>query len=153
MIEHDFVKEPELRNNQLNELLGFMSPHKQIIDDFWATVVKVTDGDTITLRTDFRDFDFPLRFLGVNAPELSEGGDEAKEWLTTRLLGKTVYIALSKERVEKWGRLLGKVISEGLDVSEELVMRGFAVPWDNRHDGKIRSPIKPISEVLKSAIA
>ena len=152
MVDHDFKENPELRNNQLDVLM-FQPPHKQIIDDFWAVVVKVTDGDTVTLRTDFRDFDFPLRMLGINAPELSEGGQEAKAWLTSRLLNKTVYIMLSEERVEKWGRLLGTIISEGLDVSEEEIVRGFAVPWDNRHDGKIRSPIKQIEEVLKSAIA
>ena len=152
MVEQDFKKNPELRNNQLDEL-RFQSPHKQITDDFWAVVVKVTDGDTVTLRTDFRDFDFPLRMLGINAKELSEGGGDAKEWLTSRLLGKTVYIMLSEERVEKWGRLLGTIISGGLDISEELIIRGYAVTWDNRHEGKIRNPIKPISEVLKSAIA
>ena len=152
MVEHDFKENPELRNEQLDEL-RFQSPHKQITDDFWAVIVKVTDGDTVTLGTAFRDFDFPLRMAGINAKELSEGGEDAKEWLTSRLLGKTVYIMLSPERVEKWGRLLGRIISEGLDVSEELIIRGFAVTWDNRHEGKIRSPIKPISEVLKSAIA
>ena len=58
--DHDYKKFPELTNKQINEF-GFQSPHKQITEDFDATVVHVTDGDTIRLRTDFRDFTFPLR--------------------------------------------------------------------------------------------
>ena len=30
---------------------------------------------------DKRDFDFPVRFLGINAPEMNEGGGEAREYL------------------------------------------------------------------------
>ena len=45
------------------------------------TVVKVVDGDTVRLETDFRDFDFPLRVLGIDSLELHEGGQEAKEYL------------------------------------------------------------------------
>jgi endonuclease YncB( thermonuclease family) len=37
-------------------------------------------------------------------------------------------------RVEKWGRLLGYVIFGGVDVGEEEVNSGFAVPWANRLD-------------------
>ena len=146
-LEHDFITNPELRNNQLQELL-LQSPHKQLLDDFWATVVKVHDGDTVTLRIQERDFDFPLRLHGINAKELSEGGEEAAEWLRGRLLNEEVYINLSKERVEKWGRLLGKVIHQGLDVGETEIVLGLATTWENRKEGKIINPVKEIKELV-----
>jgi hypothetical protein len=58
VFEHDYVANPELTNQQLAEY-GWDSPHEQIERDFEAVVVKVHDGDTVTLRVGFRDFDFP----------------------------------------------------------------------------------------------
>jgi endonuclease YncB( thermonuclease family) len=66
---HNFKDFPELTNAQMSDFY-FDSPHKQITADFRALVVKVHDGDTITLRVEWRNFDFPLRFLDINAPEL-----------------------------------------------------------------------------------
>ena len=89
--EHDFKKFPELTNRQLEEM-QFDSPHRQITANFGADVVKVHDGDTITLRTDFRDFDFPLRFLDIDALELGEGGEETRDWLKIRLLKESIWV-------------------------------------------------------------
>ena len=72
-LDHDFKNFPELTNSQL-KVFYFDSPHKQITEDFVATVVKVTDGDTVRLETDFRAFTFPLRMAEIAAPELGEGG-------------------------------------------------------------------------------
>ena len=46
---HDFNRFPELTTSQMAESY-FESPHKQVSGDFRATVVKVHDGDTITVR-------------------------------------------------------------------------------------------------------
>ena len=107
MEEHDYEKFPELTNTEINEI-GMLSPHTQYTEDFTATVVKVHDGDTITLRTKDRDFDFPLRFLDIDAPELNEGGEETRDWLKDQILGEEVEIKINKRnRVGKYGRLLG----------------------------------------------
>ncbi len=136
-LEHDFKKFPELTNKQLQEL-QFLSPHKQITEDFMATVVKVHDGDTITLSTEFRDFTFPLRFLDIDTPEMNEGGEEARDWLTVRLLNEKVEIQINKDnRVDKYGRLLGRVFHTGLDVGEEQLNRGLAVPFSARTEGEL----------------
>jgi len=134
---HDFKRFPELRNNQL-DFYYFLSPHKQIFEDFKAKVVNVHDGDTITLRTDFRDFDFPLRFLDINAPELNEkGGHESKSWLEKKILNEEVEIIIDpKNRVDKWGRLLGKVRHEGMILNEEAILVGMATPFDQRDEGR-----------------
>ena len=137
MFEHDFNKYPELTNAQIADM-GFSSPHIQITEDFTATVIKVHDGDTITLKADFRDFAFPLRFLNIDAPELSEGGEESRDWLKNKILHKTVQVVINaSQRVGKYGRLLGRVIFNGLDVGEEEMHLGYAKPFGQRTEGEL----------------
>lgn len=143
MPEHNFKEFPELRNNQLNDF-QLISPHKQITEDFRAKVVKVHDGDTVTLRIEEREFDFPLRVVGVDAKELSEGGQEAAAWLRERIEGEEVDIILDPKRVDKWGRLLGKIIHRGMDPSEEMMWLGLVKTYENRNEGIIINPIKEV---------
>ena len=137
MIEHDFKNFPELTNRQIEEF-GFQSPHKQITEDFKAKVVKVHDGDTVTLRVGFRNFDFPLRLLDIDAPELNEGGELARDWMENRILNENVEIRIEKNnRVDKWGRLLGTIIHRGIDVGNEELIYRFAKPFARRGEGII----------------
>jgi len=135
--EHDYKAFPELSNRQLEEL-QFTSPHVQITEDFEAEVVKVHDGDTITLRTSFRDFDFPLRLLDIDSPEMSEGGQEAKEWLSSKLLFKKIKVLIdSRNRVGKYGRLLGHVLFGGLNVAHEEIALGLAKEFGTKKEGEV----------------
>jgi len=125
------------------EIYYFDSPHKQIFEDFTARVVKVHDGDTITVRWRERDFDFPIRFDDVAAPELNEeGGIEAQQWLENRILNKEVDIIVNEKRVEKWGRLLAGVVHGGQNVGDEEIMRGLAKPWAQGKEGTIPNAFK-----------
>ena len=134
---HDFKRFPELTNSQL-QIYYFESPHKQLIEDFRAKVVKVIDGDTIRVEMNDRDFDFPIRFSNTAAPEMSEaGGREAQSWLENQILGKEVDIVIHESRVGKWGRLLGEVISNGVSMNEESMRRGFAIPFSERESSTI----------------
>ena len=134
---HDFKAFPELSNSQL-ETLRFESPHMQIEEDFEAVVVKVHDADTITLSVDFRDFDFPLRFLGIDAPELNAGGAVARDWLKGQLQGEHVSIMIDKNnRVGKYGRLLGRVFSRGMDMGETMLRMGLVTTFELRREGQI----------------
>jgi hypothetical protein len=56
---HDFKKFPELTDGQMLFYYND-SPHKQITQNFSAKCVRVIDGDTISVRVDFRDFEFPM---------------------------------------------------------------------------------------------
>lgn len=133
----DFVNRPELPNS-LMDFYYFESPHKQIFEDFRAEVVKVHDGDTITVRTEFRDFDFPVRFFGTNAPELNEPrGHEIRDWLADRILGEEVDILIDKRnRVGKWGRLLGKVMHRGFVIGDEMIVLGLSTSFEDRNEGQ-----------------
>ena len=134
---HDFKNFPELTNSQMN-VYYFDSPHKQILGSFSARVKKVHDGDTVTLGTDFRDFYFPLRMLGIDALELNAGGKATGDWLREQIEGEDVYITVDADnRVGKYGRLLGKIRFRGMDLGEMMLQLGKVKPFDQRNDGII----------------
>ena len=115
------------------------SPHKQITENFVATVTKVIDGDTIRVKTNFRDFDFPVRMLDTNAPEMNEDrGDVSKSWLEEQILNEDIEILINaKKRVGKWGRLLGIIMHNGLNINTASIRAGMATPFDKRNEGQI----------------
>jgi len=129
---HDFKRFPELTNNQM-QFYYFDSPHKQIIENFTGKVVKVTDGDTIRVTADFRDFSFPIRMAKIAAPELDEeGGLASQHWLSEQIMGKYVDVVLTKSRVEKWGRLLAKIMFMGINLGSASMDAGYSVAWEAR---------------------
>ena len=132
---HDFKRFPELTNNQMT-FYYFESPHRQITENFMAKVIKVTDGDTIRVETDFRDFDFPIRFLNTDAPEIREGEEgaiESQQWLENLILNQEVEILIDPQnRVEKWGRLLGEILFQGININKQSILENFAVRFEDR---------------------
>lgn len=145
---HDFKTRPELHNSQI-EFYYFQSPHKQIMQSFTCRCTKVHDGDTITVAHPERDFPTKVRFFGIDTKELSEGGQEAEEWLRARLEGQEIYIQLADERVGKWGRILGTIFHGGMNVNEELIQNGLALPFDRKNEGKIINMVKSIESVIE----
>jgi endonuclease YncB( thermonuclease family) len=132
---HDFKKFPELTNNQM-QFYYFESPHRQITEDFRAKVVKVHDGDTIRVEWPERDFIFTVRLADIAAPELrEEGGREGRDWLAERILNEEIDITIDpKNRIDKWGRILGTVFHKGINMNDELVSAEIAVPFGGSID-------------------
>ena len=125
----DFKRFPELTNAQA-VIYYWDSPHKQIFEDFEAHVVKVTDGDSIRVTTDFRNFDFPIRFAYIDAPEMNQGGQASKSWLESQILGKDVFIKINpNNRVGKWGRIIGEVMFGGESMSAASLRELHSVPF------------------------
>ena len=134
-MSHDFKRFPELTNSQM-QFYYFESPHKQITGPFSSTVTKVIDGDTIKVKWVERDFDFPIRFAEIAAPEMKEdGGHASQSWLEEQLLGKEVEVVPTKSRVEKWGRLLANVSQGGMNMNSMSVNTAHAVKWEDRVQG------------------
>jgi endonuclease YncB( thermonuclease family) len=128
----------ELTNAQIDLGLPSDAPF-QITENFRALVVKVTDGDTVRLRMDKRDFDFPMRLVKIDAPEMNEGGKEAKEYLRDFIEGEEVDIIIDKDnRVDKYGRLLGDIFYMGFLISEDMMRTGRAVKF-GEDDFKLQS--------------
>jgi len=73
-------------------------------------VVKVADGDTLTLIDD-RKFKYRVRLLGIDAPERDQPyGKESSKNLKWLVYGKRVAVEYSKH--DRYGRILGKVLVE-----------------------------------------
>ena len=147
MPPHDFKRFPELSNSQM-QVYYWESPHKQIVEDIRVKVVKVTDGDTVRVEWDERDFNFPVRIFNLAAPELDErGGKESQSWLEDQLLGEEVDLIISETRVEKWGRLLADIFHNGLLMSDESVRNFHGVAWEEREQPGIPNFSKELEEV------
>ena len=133
---HDFIKFPELSNKEIAEHV--VSPHPQITENIRVDVIKVVDGDTIRVQWEERDFDFPVRFLGIDAPEMNEGGEVAKEYLEGVILDEEVELEIDPDqRVGKYGRLLARIISLGMDVGDMMINLGLAKDFDDRDENKL----------------
>ncbi len=87
-------------------------------------VTGLTDGDTITLRTD--DETFEVRLLGIDAPERGQPfGTKARQALSGVVFNNT-RVTLLSEGKDRYGRTLGTIILNGADVNEYMVRRGWA---------------------------
>ncbi|MEN0063179.1 MAG: thermonuclease family protein [Myxococcota bacterium] len=88
-------------------------------------VVKVYDGDTLTLESGQR-----VRVVGINTPELrplEPFAKEAKTLAEGRVLHQSVTLTpAGSPPMDHYGRLLALVSSEDGDLSEALVRAGFA---------------------------
>ena len=111
-----------------------------------ARVVTVHDGDTITVRVDGHSE--KIRLVGIDSPELKDERREyrdaayaARDYARSRLGGETVTLETEAHQGDrdKYGRLLRYVIlSDGTNVNEEFVRKGFAHVYD-----KFQFTLKP----------
>ena len=87
------------------------------------SVVEVSDGDTLKL-SDGKTF----RLYGVNAPEVKEPFfEEAKAFTENLVLGKEISFEQEENyKVDKFGRELGYVIIDEVNLNIELIRNGFA---------------------------
>lgn len=145
----DFKNWPELTNNQL-QFYYLESPHRQITENFDAKVVRVIDGDTIKVRWDERDFNFPVRFADTSAAETDEvGGNRAKEHLESMIKDAEITVEINpKNRVGKFGRILGTVIHEGINVNQQMIDDGFSSKFGEESEGAIPDFFKEIEEAI-----
>jgi endonuclease YncB( thermonuclease family) len=144
---HDFKQFPELIGQSL-DLYYFSSPFPQIFETIEVKVEKVIDGDTIRVKWEKRDFAFPVRFLDIGARELNEGGEDSRKWLDNLVGNKIVDIVIDpNNRVEKHGRLLGKVYFNAIPIGDFSVSCGQSNFWELRHDGQIPNPFIEMKRV------
>jgi endonuclease YncB( thermonuclease family) len=87
-------------------------------------VIRVSDGDTIAVL-DKDNKQHKIRFQGIDAPESKQAfGQASKENLSRMVFGKQVTVTW--EKVDKYGRTVGKVLLDGKDVNIEQVKAGLA---------------------------
>lgn len=87
-------------------------------------VVAVADGDTITVLDDTK-VQHKIRLAGIDAPERKQPfGQRAKEQLSDLVFGKSVQV--ETEKVDRYGRQIGKVLIDGRDANLAMVTAGMA---------------------------
>lgn len=103
-------------------------------------VVKVYDGDTITLATVLYDvaYRFSIRLNGIDTPEMKGGSAHEKELaikardeLSKRLMNQIV--TLKNITTEKYGRVLADVYLDDECINDWMIRQGHAKVYDGGH--------------------
>jgi endonuclease YncB( thermonuclease family) len=103
-------------------------------------VIKVYDGDTITIASKLPFADSPLyrlsvRLNGIDTPEIKgktedekTAAKQARDALSGLILNK--YISLQNIQTEKYGRILADVLIGDVHLNDWLVTERYAVKYD-----------------------
>lgn len=95
-----------------------------VADILQGRVVGVSDGDTVTVL-DVNNTQFKIRLMGIDAPEKKQAfGSKSKESLSRLVFNKLVSVEYSKK--DKYGRTVGKIIVDDIDVNLEQIKAGMA---------------------------
>lgn len=91
-------------------------------------VVSVADGDTITIL-DSAKAQHKIRLYGIDTPEKTQPfGNVAKKYTSKLVYGKTVDVTTYD--TDRYGRTVGIVIADGVNVNRSLIGAGLA--WQYR---------------------
>ncbi len=91
------------------------------IEEKFVHVDRIIDGDTIESENQ------SIRLLGINTPERKEEFySEAKEFLESEILNKTVRLEFGKERKDRYNRTLAYIFLGNKNINLEIVENGFA---------------------------
>lgn len=108
----------------LATLLVALSCQVALANELQGRVVGVSDGDTITVL-DAKNHQHKVRLAGIDAPEKSQAfGQTSKKHLSEVVFGETVVVEWQK--LDRYGRVVGKVLLEGFDVCLEQIRKGMA---------------------------
>jgi endonuclease YncB( thermonuclease family) len=90
-------------------------------------VVRVSDGDTLTLLVDQKQL--KVRLIEIDAPESKQAfGERSRKSLGEMCAGQQATVRYSSR--DKYGRVLGRVHCQGVDANSEQVRRGMAWVYD-----------------------
>jgi endonuclease YncB( thermonuclease family) len=114
----------------------------------YCKVVKVYDGDTITvattlpLKNDSRVFRFRVRLRHIDSPEIKGSTPKekqlaikARDALHAKIFDKIV--RLENNGTEKWGRVLADVYYDDIYINQWMLDNNFAVPYEGGTKQKI----------------
>lgn len=102
--------------------LFFISSHCIAADSITGKVVRVADGDTITILTRDKE-QVKIRLSGIDCPERAQPwGRNASEALKTVLTGEPVTVEVMD--VDRYGRTVGRVYIKNMNINRHLVESG-----------------------------
>lgn len=87
-------------------------------------VTRIADGDTFTMIFD-NGFEVRVRLNGIDSPEKKQAfSNRAKQTLSELIYNKEVKVYY--ESKDRYGRVLGDIYIDNLNVNHEMVRRGMA---------------------------
>jgi endonuclease YncB( thermonuclease family) len=94
---------------------------------FNGKVVRVSDGDTLTLLVDQKQI--KVRLTEIDAPETHQAfGQRSRQSLAAMCAAQPATVRASGK--DRYGRVLGRVECQGMDANTEQVRRGMAWVYD-----------------------
>jgi endonuclease YncB( thermonuclease family) len=97
---------------------------------FSGKVVAVFDGDTVLALRDGKPV--KVRLLNIDAPEKEQAYGRQSRQSLQQLVGKRV-VQVDTRAVDQYGRLLGTLSLDGVDINQEQVRRGMAWEYSFHH--------------------
>lgn len=115
-----------MRSNNFNRVLVFIALAALTMASNAGTltgrVVGIADGDTLTLL-DATNTQHKIRLSGIDSPEKGQPfGQVCKKSLSDLAYDRVV--AVESNKLDRYGRVIGKVLVNGQDVNLEQVRRG-----------------------------
>ena len=105
----------------LSFTVGFLSAYTPLEN------IRVIDGDTI--RAEAKGKEIKIRLVEIDAPEMNQPfGAQSKNFLNRLLYEKDVTLIAQGE--DRYGRILGNLFSNELNVNMLMVKFGFAWVYD-----------------------
>jgi endonuclease YncB( thermonuclease family) len=96
-------------------------------DDLSGRIVGVSDGDTMTLLSNGEQI--KIRLAEIDAPEKSQPfGVRSKQSLSDLCFNRSAVVKNNGR--DRYGRIIGRAVCDGKDVSAEQVHRGLAWVYD-----------------------
>lgn len=90
---------------------------------FPAKVVKISDGDTITILQNKEQT--KVRLYGIDAPEKKQDyGQRSKQFLASLIAGQVVEV--EPKGKDRYKRTLGIIHYKGQDINAQMVLNGYA---------------------------
>jgi endonuclease YncB( thermonuclease family) len=92
-------------------------------DVIQGKVVGITDGDTLTILMDSKQY--KIRLAEIDTPERNQPyGSKAKDVLSNLVFGKEAVAKV--QDIDRYGRYVARIYAGELDVSREMVRQGAA---------------------------
>lgn len=90
---------------------------------FSAKVVKISDGDTITVLSGKEQT--KVRLYGIDAPEKKQDyGQKSRQFLASLIAGQVVEV--EPKGKDRYKRTLGIIHFKGQDINAQMVLNGYA---------------------------
>lgn len=88
-----------------------------------AKVIKISDGDTITVLSGKEQT--KVRLYGIDAPEKKQDyGQRSKQFLASLIAGQVVEVEPNGK--DRYKRTLGIIHHKGQDINAQMVLNGYA---------------------------